>query len=149
MSGRWLLKWALRLSLYTNPLRQCSHLNGRLSSGRWCVICFSYVSSLASSFPHSWHLKEHTYISGKWHNKNWTKPNSQANMMLHICILVPSSIFWSILLFLYVKAWNITRIVTYTHNCIMQILALTGDEQEGLLFKIYQSEEKHEEWTAN
>lgn len=57
MSGRWLRRWALRLSLYTNPLRQCSHLNGRLSSGRWCIMCFSYVSSLASSFPHSWHLK--------------------------------------------------------------------------------------------
>lgn len=57
MSGKWLRRWALRLSLYTNPLRQCSHLNGRLSSGKWCIICFSYVSSLASSFPHSWHLK--------------------------------------------------------------------------------------------
>lgn len=57
MSGRWLLTWALRFPLYTNPLRQCSHLNGRFSSGRWHITCLSYVSSLLSSFPHSWHLK--------------------------------------------------------------------------------------------
>jgi len=57
VSERWLLRWALRFPLDTNPLRQCSHLNGRLSSGRWCIMCLSYVSSLASSFPHSRHLK--------------------------------------------------------------------------------------------
>lgn len=57
MSGRWLLTWALRFPLYTNPLRQCSHLNGRFSSGRWHIICLSYVSSLLSSLPHSRHLK--------------------------------------------------------------------------------------------
>lgn len=62
VSGRWLLRWALRFPLDTNPLRQCSHLNGRLSSGRWCIMCLSYVSSLASSFPHSWHLKTQTYL---------------------------------------------------------------------------------------
>ena len=66
-------------------------------------------------------------------------------MMLHIFIVVPSSIFWSIiLLFLYIRALNITRVVTYSSSCIMQILALTGDEQEGFLFKIYQSAEKRE-----
>lgn len=107
VSGRWLLIWALRFPLDTNPLRQCSHLNGRLSSGRWCIICLSYVSSLASSFPHSWHLKSQTYLWKEWHNYNLTNKVSMMPNIVSHCL----SIFWNVILLLpYIKAWNIKEL---------------------------------------
>lgn len=92
MSGRWLLTWALRFPLYTNPLRQCSHLNGRFSSGRWHIICLSYVSSLLSSFPHSWHLKSPNRL---WKenviNRAAQSLSCQATMMPNIFSVVPNT----------------------------------------------------------
>lgn len=117
--------WYWSFPLFANPLRQSSHLNGRLCSGKWRIICSSYVTSLASSFPHSRHLKNgHKHFEFKkkdWHQQ---EPKVQVPIMCKTYTVLPSTFWSTILNILFNSIWTIIKLSTWISNSVMQITGL-------------------------